>query len=155
MMKSHEAIQTAINGNTIEHAKALHLSSSSVHKWQEPSTDFTDSGSYNPLDRILTIENTALRLGTPREKALAPLYCHAQHHHHACFPIPSIKPCNKALSQGLLKTIEDFSELTRDSSAALEDGIVTKREMRDIERDGWELIRVVAEFIVSCQEAVK
>ena len=72
-MKSYEAIQRAINGKTIEHAKALGISLSSVTKWQEPHLDFTDSGSYNPLDRIESITEKSLSLGNPPDRAYAPL----------------------------------------------------------------------------------
>jgi hypothetical protein len=154
-MKSHEAIQKAIDGKTLEHARALHLSSSLLHKWQEPCSDWSDSGSHNPLDRIETIINTSSSLGSDTTKALAPLFYLAARFRHVAVPLPTSKVCNKVLAQELIKAIEEFSILTRDSSVALEDGLVTKKEFRAIEDDGWKLIQQIAVFIVSCKEAAK
>jgi len=154
-MKSHEAIQTAISGKTIEHARALHLATSTIHKWQEPATDFTDSGNLNPVDRIETIIANALSLGSEPKKALAPLFYLAARFRHVAVPLPNASPCGKALAQKLIKSIENFATLTRDGSVALEDGVISKKEARNIEDDGWSLIQQVAEFIVSCKEAAK
>jgi hypothetical protein len=71
-MKTFEALQKAINGNTAYHAKRLGLSAPMLHKWQEPHMDWSDSGAYNPLDRIEAIIEIARSLGT--EEALAPVY---------------------------------------------------------------------------------
>ena len=154
-MKSHEAIQTAIDGKTVDHAKALHLCSSSVHKWQEPSTDFTDSGSLNPLDRIETIIQTALNLGTRPEDAHAPIQYLAERFGMVSVPIPVHLTCTRTLSKQLFNTIQEFSDLTRVASIALEDGNIKKREAVDIDREGWELIYRVVEFIEAAKRAVK
>ena len=154
-MKSYEALQAAIDRNTIEHARALHKSASLVHKYQEPALDWTDSGSHNPLDRIETIIQTSLNLGTPAGKALAPIQYLAERFGLVIIPIPKTTPCTKTLSQELIKTISEFSELARTASIALEDGIITKRESAEISREGWELVRQVAEFVQVIGESAK
>jgi len=52
-MESHEALKLAVGTDAVKMAKRLGRSSSLVHKWCEPSTDFSDSGALNPLDRLL------------------------------------------------------------------------------------------------------
>ncbi|HAR45056.1 MAG TPA: hypothetical protein DCS05_02480 [Nitrospiraceae bacterium] len=154
-MKSYEAIEAAVNRKTNEHAKALHLSSSLVHKWTEPSTDYTDSGSLNPLDRIETVIQTALNLGVPTEAAQAPIQYLEERFGRIGIPVPQYLPCTKQLSQELIKTISEFSDLARAASSALEDGVIRKSEASDIAREGWDLVRQVVAFIEATKRAGK
>ena len=154
-MKSYDAIESAVNRKTTEHAKALHLSASSVHKWTEPSADYTDSGSLNPLDRIETIIQTALNLGISTEDAHMPLQYLEERFNRIYIPTPEHNPCAKSLSKELLKTIKKFSDLAQVSSRALEDDDIRKREAADIEREGWELVRQTVGFIYAAKRAAK
>ncbi len=154
-MRSHEAIQTAISGKTIEHAKALRLASSSVHKWQEPSIDFTDSGSLNPLDRIETVIQTSLNLGTDPEKAMAPLYYLAERFNQITISLPTSDRCTKELTKELLQMIEEFSDLTKEVSDTLEDGEVRRSEAKRVDKAGWILIRTIAELVTKMNEAAR
>jgi hypothetical protein len=88
-MKSHEALQKAINGKTVEHAKRLGKSTVLINKWQEPHTDFTDSGAYNPLDRIEAIVEESIRQGVPLANALAPIYWLNDRFNLICLPVDS------------------------------------------------------------------
>lgn len=154
-MKSYEAIEAAVNGKTNEHAKALRRSSSLVHKWTEPSADYSDSGSLSPLDRIETIIQTSLNLGTHPDSAHAPIQYLEERFGRIGIPVPQSLPCTKMLSQELIKTITDFADLTRAASVALEDGLIKKREAADIGREGWELVRQVVAFIEAAKRAAK
>ena len=154
-MKSYEAIESAVNRKTNEHAKTLHLSSSLVHKWTEPEADYTDSGALNPLDRIETVIQTSLNLGNPPDAAYAPIQYLAERFGQIVIPSPKHQPCTSELSKELIKTIKEFSDLARAASVALGDDNISKADVRDIEREGWELVRQTVGFIYAAKSAAK
>jgi len=152
-MENHEALQVAIAGETREHAKRLGLSMSSVNKWQEPAVDFSDSGSYNPLDRIDTIVNTALDLNIPKEKALMPIYQLNHNHDLICFPMP--QGGSHPVNQALIDTIKEFADTVQAVSKALQDGRIDKIEAKNIIDEANEALRAIGILIHSVKEAVK
>ena len=145
-MRSFEAINKAISGNSVAVAKKMHLSSSLIRKWQEPTADFDDSGAYNPLDRIEEIIDTAKECGVPEKDALAPIQYLAEKYNLIIIPISKTTDTPSEIQKELLKTISEFGELAQAASAALLDGKITKTEIRRIEKEAWELIRQVAIF---------
>jgi hypothetical protein len=145
-MRSFEAINKAISGNTVEVAKKLHLSSSLIRKWQEPTADYDDSGAYNPLDRIEEIIDTAIKCGVSEADALAPIRYLAEKYNLILIPISKTAEKPSELQKELLKTIKEFGELAQAASGALLDGKITSTESRRIEKEAWELIRQVAVF---------
>ena len=153
--KSHEAIQTAVDGHTLEHAKRLRLSTSSLYKHMEPSTDFTDSGTLNPLDRIETIIETALTLGTPQKKALGPLNYLAGRFNVVAIPLPHFTPGLGSLTHELVRTISEFGDLVKASSDAMMDGTVTNAEAAHIDRESWEAIRQIVVHATKVKASVK
>lgn len=157
IMKSYEAIQRAVAGKTIEHAKKLHKSVPLLHKWMEPSIDFNDSGTYNPLDRIETIIETSLSLGSHPIDAVAPIQYLAERFNHILIPIPTLNATdsNSDLSREMLKTCSEFGDLSKDAAQALLDGKLTRREAARIDKDAWELIRQVAIFVQKANMAAK
>jgi len=155
VMKSYEAIQRAIAGNTIHHAKELHLSTSMVSKWQEPTTDFTDSGAYNPLDRVETIIETSLKLGTTRPEALAPIQYLARRFNCALVPLPEIPPSLENLQIELSATVKEFGQLMSVSGEALEDHIITPAESRRIDVAGERLNHYLNCFLSVVRKASK
>ncbi len=153
-MKSYEAIQRAIQGKTVEHAKRLGKSSSLIGKWQEPHTDFTDSGAYNPLDRIEAIVDTAMVLGINQEEALSPVYWLNHRFDLVCFHLP--KGEGDVVNTELIKTIKEFSDLVQATSAALADGRIDRRaEAGRIIREGEEALRAIGALIALVRETVK
>jgi transcriptional regulator with XRE-family HTH domain len=154
-MKSYEAIGRSVKGKTVEFAKRLGLSASMLHKWQEPSTDYTDSGAYNSLDRIEAIIEKSLAYGNSPEDAFAPLYYLAEKFKHIVIPLTKTNGEMADLSKSLLKTIEEFSHLTREVSQAMQDDRITRQECVAIDREAWHLIRQVALFMERIKEAVK
>ena len=146
-MKSYEAIQRAVAGKTIEHAKKLHKSVPLLHKWMEPSTDFNDSGTYNPLDRVETIIETSLSMGSPLDDALAPIQYLAEHFNLICISIPKTTGKMEELSKELLKTISEFGDLSKEAAESMKNGSISPKEAKRIEKEAWELIRQVSVFI--------
>ncbi len=145
-MKSYEAIAKAIAGETVKHAKRLGLSTSLVNKWQEPCVDFTDSGAYNPLDRLETIIAAALELKASREP-LSPLHYLGQRFNQIIIPLPAVTVTNTEISKSLLKTIKEFGDLAQVAAKSLEDGIITTKEAEHIHKEGWDLIRQTMVFL--------
>jgi hypothetical protein len=151
-MESFEALSTAINRNTVKHAKALGLATSTVNKWQEPSTDFNDSGSYNPLDRIETIIKTALEMGNPADAATMPVQYLAQRFNLFVTPLPPTNPGLSDIIQQIHKTTREFADLIKVSSDAIEDGRFTPDRRRRIEKEGLHLLTAVSTLIKMIQE---
>jgi len=152
-MKSYEALQKAIQGRTVEHARMLGKSTSLIAKWQEPHTDFTDSGAYNPLDRIEAIVEKALAL-VPREDALAPVYWLNERFNLIAIPI-TVTASDSEISKGLLKTVKEFGELASEASKALEDGKFTPQEFKRVEKEGWDAIKEIAAFLNKAKDSLK
>lgn len=153
-MHSHEALQRAINGKTIEHAKHLGLSSSLINKWQEPHVDFEDSGAYNPLDRIETIVQTSLNLGIAREEAHAPIYYLAHRFNLACIMLPygTREGC---VNEQIIRSIKEFADLAQATSEALADGRISKIEAKKIEREGQEALRAISSLLAIVKESIR
>ena len=154
-MKSHEAIQAAIAGKTIEHAKRLHKSTSLVNKWMEPSTDYTDSGTHNPLDRIETIIESAISLGTPIDKAFAPVHYLAQRFGLIVIPTPPASGAAGEVSHELMRTVKEFGDLAQQASQAMDDGRITPQEYDAIDREAWHLIQQTCSFLRVAKAAAR
>lgn len=152
-MQSFEAIQASINGKTVDHAKRLGLSLSMVGKWQAPSTDFTDSGAYNPLDRLETIIETSLALGNGPERAFAPVRYLAER--FGLIVIQPPPPCMALpeLHQELARVIKEFGDVLTVSGASFADGEVSKKEAARIKKEANEVLRAVTAFIAKVEEA--
>lgn len=153
-MKSYEALQKCIAGDTVETAKELGLATVTINKWMEPHLDFTDSGSYNPLDRINTIINRSVRLGKPADSAYIPLYYLAEEHKHVCIPLPEYK-CLNDLNKELHESIIAFGHMIAAASEAMTGGRISKIEYQQIEEEGHDLIRHVTAFIEKTKESIK
>lgn len=153
-MKSYEALQAAIQGKTTDHAKRLGKSTSLISKWQEPHTDFSDSGAYNPLDRIEAICDTAQALGIKRSDALAPVYWLNHRFGLIAFDLPE---CAKdgAVSAALLNTIKEFADLAQETSGALQNGRIDRNEARKIITEGEEALRAIGALIGVVKEMGK
>ena len=150
-MKSYEALQKAIKGKTVEFARKLGLSTILVNKWQEPSTDFTDSGALNPLDRIETVIEEAIRQG--HADAMAPLHYLAQRFNLVIVGDVNGPVCLNELTKELLNTSKEFGELAAAASKALQDNKLRRDEIKAIKKEGWELIRQTASFVRLIEES--
>lgn len=151
-MRSYDALHLAIGGHTFDHAKALRLSMSMVGKWQEPANDFTDSGAYNPLDRIETIVQTALTLGkVSHEEALAPIQYLNERFNIIGIQMPTCPEDINTVQKALLKTAKEFGDLMSTSAQCLEDGSLKRKERERISKEGWELIRQAAIYLKSIE----
>lgn len=153
-MNSHEAIQSAVNGKTIVHAKKLGVSLSLVSKWQEPSTDFTDSGAYNPLDRIETIIETSRALGNGPKRAFAPIFFLAERFNLIAIYAPTPSRGLPELQCELARLTKEFGDVLTAAGESFADGEVSKKEAARIKKEGHELLRAVSTFMAKVDEAV-
>jgi hypothetical protein len=148
-MRSHEAIQSAIAGQTVEHAKSLHLATVTVNKWQEPTGDFTDSGAFNPLDRIETMTKTALDLKSPSPYSMI-------HYLNEAFGFLCLKmPEGEAteLTKDLMKSVEEFGQWMQEVSKDLIDGKIDAAEAKRIRIKGMKAVRAILTFIGEAEES--
>lgn len=146
-MKSYEALHAAINGKTVEHSKKLGLATVTVNKWQEPHTDYTDSGAYNPLDRVDTIIETSLSFKNPPEKVFAPIFYLAEKFNLIVINTPTTFRSNAECIRELSLIIKEFGELVTVASKRLEDGNISKADFKAIDKEGHDLIRQVVSFL--------
>lgn len=153
-MQSHEVIQKSINGKSLAHAKRLGVSLSLVSKWQEPSLDFSDSGAYNPLDRIKTIMDGSKADGNGPERFLAPLHWLAREYRHIAIPLPSPNENLPELHRGLLKMTKEFGDLLSVSGEKFADGDVSRRDALAIRQEAYEMQTVIAAFLAKVEETV-
>lgn len=151
-MESWEALKRAIGGETVRHAKRLRLSTSIVNKWQEPSSDFTDSGALNPLDRIEEVVAKALELGRDPRDAFAPLYYLAQRFHGVFLPPVARSARDAELGRRLCETIKEFGDFAGEMSTGLMDGRLSPSERRRAAKEGHEAIHAIAEIIRMMEE---
>lgn len=147
-MESFLALEMAIDRKTREHAKRLGLSTSLVGKWQEPHSDFTDSGAKNPLDRLEQIIETSISLGGSENESLAPLFYLAHRFGFACIKLPeSNRPLIEKLQAEFALTIKEFGKLITEVAGALDDGKIDILEAKRIKDKSHQLIRQVLTFI--------
>jgi hypothetical protein len=147
-MKSYEAMGLCVGRDRVVHAKALHKSVHLVSKWTEPAVDFTDSGTFNPLDRLEVVMDTALRLGTvDHAHALAPLFYLAQRFDCAVYPLPRQCGCLKDVSAQLGVMVREFGQLMASTGEAMADGRISPDERRRIERAGVSLMEALGAFM--------
>lgn len=157
-MKSYEAIRKAVQGDSMEHAKALSLHTRTIYKWTEPAVDFSDSGALNPLDRIETIIATALRLGQPVENAHAAIFYLAARFGGSYIPPLLSHDTLKELQQHVYHAVKDFGDLIQTLGAALEPASemgsrISPNERRDITLKGIDLLQAVAALMRAVETA--
>lgn len=70
-MESCQAMRMLIGSDVVTMAKRLHRSTSLIHTWAEPHTDYEQSGAMNPLDRLEIMIEFARGAGRTDDEALA------------------------------------------------------------------------------------
>lgn len=151
-MKTYEVLKKTMQGDYIEHAKVLHLSTSTLHKWTEPTVDFSDSGALNPLDRVETIIATSQALGHSPESCFAPIQYLATR--FGGVYIPSIPTHNSLseLSQHVFASLKGFSELMQQVGSATsptsESGAkISPNERKSIHNAGFEAVQLITALL--------
>lgn len=155
-MKSWEALKLCIGPFCEEVAKRLGRNKFTIYKWIEPSEDYTDSGKLNPVDRTEHIIETALSHGVARQNALAPLDYLERRFGRVAIDLPKPSACSMAITQQLITTIEEFSQLTREVSKDLHnDGCIDRHEAKRIHKEGWHAVEAIVVLIKKAEEAAK
>lgn len=156
-MKTYEVLKKSIQGDYVDHAKALRLSTSTLHKWTEPTVDFSDSGALNPLDRVETIIATSQALGHAPESALAPIQYLATR--FGGVYIPSIHTSNSLgeLSQHVFASLKAFGELMQQvgsaTSPASESGVkISPNERKRIHGAGFEAVQLITALLAAVEQ---
>lgn len=139
-MESYEAIRRAVAGDAVAVAKRIGKSSSLVHKWCEPHSDFTDSGTRNPLDRIEIVIEAALRAGRAPRDAFAPIFFLAESFGGLFLPPVPRTIETSDYSKQLCKSIKEAGEAFSEVAKALEDDNLSPNERRAMLREIYEAI---------------
>lgn len=151
-MKTHEAMKKAIQGDAIEHAKALRLNVRSVYRFCEPTTDFSDSGALNPLDRLETVIATSMAMGHPAEDAQAPLVYLAQRFNGTYLPGLAQHKSFPALTSQVCKTVARFGDMIESVGSSVHEksesgNDISPNELREIHSSGFDVLIAVGELM--------
>jgi hypothetical protein len=144
-----------VGPNVAEHAKARRCSTSMIYKMTEPSSDFSDSGTLNDVDRLALHILTALGCSRTKAQATAPTQCLAHMFDQVVIDIPRALNTPKQVTEELARTIAEFSDVTAETARALEDGRISAIEAERIHKEVWQLIRAAVAFEARVQESVK
>lgn len=142
-MKSHEAMERCIGRNTVAVAKAIQKSTSLVHKWKEPTTDFEDSGTLNPLDRLETVIRASIIEGQSKENAMAPILYLAHRFNFMVIPLPAGYANSKDIVRQSHRCVKEFGEYISAFSDAIMDGRITSAERKKVEQEGFQVIQQI------------
>lgn len=145
-MDSHEAIRRAVGENAVEIAKAIGRSANLVYRWTLPTTDFSDSGAYSDLDRLTSLIEKSLSLGTSPVDAFAPIY-HLAHKFGGVFLPPVPKTVRtREVAQQLCKVVKEAGDAFSVAAKALEDDKLSPNERKEILREAYEAMAEFATF---------
>lgn len=123
----------------VDMAKRLVLSSRMIHKWCEPTEDYSDSGSFNPLDRLDSMMDEAQRLGQSAHEIYAPLR-YLSDGRGVFIPLPKSSCSMSDITFQSAKTIKEFGDALTAAGTALEDDKLTPNERRTVLREMDEAI---------------
>ncbi len=145
-MESYEAMRRAVGNDAVKVAKRLGRSSSLMHKWCEPTTDFTDCGCFNPLDRIEGVIEVALQSDRPSCDVFAPIYYLAQRFGGLFLPAIPVTLNTAEISAQLLRTVKETGEVFSVAAKALEKDGLSPNERREILKETHEAMAAFAEL---------
>lgn len=148
-MDTYQALNIAIGRHAVAVAKRLQKSSSLIHKWMEPSTDWTDSGTLNPLDRLADIIETA-RASGQGDAAYEPIRWLARRFGMICIPSPD--PRRGTMNQALAAAIKEFADLAQATVEALNDGTISPREASRITVEGHHALEAIVSLMTIVKE---
>ena len=145
-MKSHEALKAAMNDVGVKSvAGEMHLSTSLLYKWCQPSDGPDSAGAENPLDRRAKIQaRTKDRRPSSGLCQQAGGYFVANPELDESTDLPLIN-----VTRSILK---EFSELLEEVSLSIDnDGLITQDEAERI-REAWEQLKMLTEsFVGACE----
>lgn len=144
-MESHEALRLLVGGDALAMAKRLGRSPSLMHKWCEPSLDFTDCGAYNPLDRIAAMMEEAIRLKKPSLQVYAPIRFLAEGH-GVFIPLPKESCSIAQITIQTAKVIKEVGEALAVAGAALENQALSPNKRREIAKEVDEALHALATY---------
>ncbi|MDO9227151.1 MAG: hypothetical protein Q8M09_12485 [Pseudomonadota bacterium] len=107
-------------------------------------------------DEAITLERAGQILHFSHQARVAgwaqPL--HALAHEHGGVFVEVLPPLGEdadALTLAMLRAVSEFGDLAREAGADLADGEVTRRELREIEREAYEAIAAIMAFVELCR----
>lgn len=145
-MESYQAMRMVIGADTVLMAKRLGRSTSLLHKWSEPHTDFEQSGAMNPLDRLEILIETAQANGRADDEALAPAHWLAQRFDCLLLPPLPRHHDDQVYTRWLCKAVKESGEAFSAAAEALADGKLTAYERRAVSKELHHAMASLAAF---------
>lgn len=149
-----DAMRDAASGRTREIAEDLVVSKSVVGKWQEPHGGPKDSGSRSPVETTRDFMLSAMRRGTPRERALQPLYWLCDEMGLMAIARVEGSATRRELVEEFLRLQKEAADVTQDFCASIADGQITAEEARSFAKDFYEMVRAGYTLLNHIQESV-
>lgn len=145
-MESYQAMRMLIGGDTVALAKRLNRSTSLLHKWGEPHTDYEQSGAMNPLDRLEIMIEFARGAGRTDDEALAPIHWLANRFDCLVLPPSPRHHDDQVYARWLCRAVKEAGEAFAAAADALADGKLTTHERRRVSRELHHAISAMASF---------
>lgn len=106
-------------------------------------------------DEAITLERAGQILHFAHQARVAgwaqPLHALAHAHGGIFVEAPLLGGDAEVLSQAMLRAVKEFGDLAGEAAHDLADGTVTRREMHEIEREGYEAIAAITAFVELCR----
>jgi len=139
-MESHEAMRLLISGDASPIAKALHIHASTIARWGLPTEDYSQSGAYNPLDRLEVMMAEALRRGRSQADAFAPIHYLALAVGGVFLPPAPTVTKHHEFTKQMAVTMKEVGEFLAKGAEIIEDDKVTPAEKREFMKEGHEAL---------------
>jgi hypothetical protein len=144
-METYVALSACIGRESESVAKAVGKDVSLVRKWKEDPVD--GSGARNPLDIVVTIMVTALRIGRPVEDVTAVIRCLEE----CVKPFISTATIHDAHSD----VMREVSHLLMEHAAAVRDNRISPDERHRLHRESQHVRTVLDEYDRSIEVATE
>ncbi|NOQ52481.1 MAG: hypothetical protein GQ578_09735 [Desulfuromonadaceae bacterium] len=148
-MESYDAMRQLVGGDAREMAKRIGRSSSLIQKWCEPSNDYSDSGAYNPLDRLEGMMDEAEKLNKHPREIYAPIRYLSQDR-GVFIPLPQNSCSIEQICDQTARVIKEVGEALSAAGALLEQKNLTpiarKRALKEIDEALHELATLQGMF---------
>lgn len=139
-MESWQAWRITTGRFSNEIAKRLGRSVNLIGKWGRPCEDYSETGAYNPSDRLIGAVEEVLRQGHPQKDAFAVIYQITSHFDGIFLP-PVPRTINThEITKQIAVSMREAAEAFAKAAEAIEDDEISPNERRAFLREAYEAI---------------
>lgn len=106
-------------------------------------------------DELITLERTGQILHFAHQARVQvwsqPLHAMAHEHGGVFVELPDMPDGADELSQSMLAAVKEFGDLAGVAAQDVADGKITRAEMAEIEREGYEAVAAITAFVELCR----